>query len=87
MIFTSLLPIGIIQFYASVSEGLWYARSEAFMQQDLLQNLRWARTFGDVVFIVGALAIALQVVLGLIDRSPVRIQSKRGKVAVAGAAD
>jgi len=70
MIFTSLLPIGIIQFYASVSEGLWYARSEAFMQQPLLQNLRWVRTFGDVVFIIGALAVALQVVLGLLGKKP-----------------
>ena len=70
MIFTSLLPIGIIQFHASVSEGLWYARSEEFMQQPLLQNLRWVRTFGDVVFIVGAIAMALQVVLGLLDKAP-----------------
>ena len=70
MIFTSLLPIGIIQFHASVTEGLWYARSEAFMQQPLLQNLRWVRTFGDVVFIGGALAMALQVVLGLFDKTP-----------------
>jgi nitric oxide reductase subunit B len=65
MIFTSLLPIGLIQFYASVSEGLWYARSEAFMQQDILQTLRWVRTFGDVIFIVGALAVSWQVVLGV----------------------
>jgi nitric oxide reductase subunit B len=65
MIFTSLLPIGFLQFFASASEGLWYARSEAFMQQDLLQTLRWGRTFGDVVFIIGAVATALQVVLSL----------------------
>lgn len=65
MIFTSLLPIGFIQFYASVSEGLWYARSEAFMQQDLLQTLRWVRTFGDVVFIIGTFAVSWQVVIGL----------------------
>lgn len=65
MIFTSLLPIGIIQFYASVSEGMWYARSEEFMQQDILQTLRWVRTFGDVVFIVGAFAVSWQVVLGV----------------------
>lgn len=65
MIFTSLLPIGFMQFQASFNEGLWYARSEAFMQQPLLQTLRWVRTFGDVVFIIGALAIASQVALGL----------------------
>ena len=65
MIATSLLPIGLFQFHASVSEGLWYARGEAFMQQPFMQTLRWVRTFGDVVFIVGALAMALQVVSGL----------------------
>lgn len=70
MLFTSLLPIGILQFYASLTEGLWYARSEAFMQQDLLQNLRWIRTFGDVVFIVGALAVSWQVILGVFRREP-----------------
>ena len=69
MIFSSLLPIGFIQFHASVSQGLWYARSEEFMQQPLLQTLRWVRTFGDVVFIVGAVSVALQVVLGLLDRA------------------
>ncbi|KAG1532411.1 hypothetical protein G6F50_016228 [Rhizopus delemar] len=63
MIFTSLLPIGLIQFHASVSEGLWYARSAAFMQQDLLKTLRWGRTFGDVVFLRGALAMVMQVSL------------------------
>ncbi|MFC0592843.1 nitric-oxide reductase large subunit [Ottowia pentelensis] len=68
MIVTSLLPIGLIQFGASVSEGLWWARSEEFMQQPLLQTLRWVRTYGDVVFIVGALAMAGQVVLGVFQR-------------------
>ena len=62
MIASSLLPIGIFQFQASVSEGLWYARSEEFMQQPLLVTLRWVRTFGDVVFIVGALCMTWQVV-------------------------
>ena len=44
---------------------MWYARSEAFLQQDFLQTLRWVRTFGDVVFIVGAFAMGIQVVKGL----------------------
>src|SRR3546814_11141820 len=79
MIFTSLLPVGIFQFHASISVGMWHARGEEFMQQDFLargeefmqqdflETLRWIRTFGDVVFIVGAVAIAWQVViLGLL---------------------
>lgn len=70
MLFTSLLPVGFIQFHASVSEGYWYARSEEFMQTNILQTLRWVRTFGDVVFIVGAVAWALQITIGVfkIDR-------------------
>ncbi|RUO45544.1 nitric-oxide reductase large subunit [Idiomarina aquatica] len=69
MLFTSLLPVGFIQFYAAATEGLWYARSEAFMQQPLLQGLRWFRTVGDMIFIVGALAISWQVVKGLKHKS------------------
>ncbi|WP_018417409.1 cbb3-type cytochrome c oxidase subunit I [Teredinibacter turnerae] len=65
MLFTSLLPIGIIQFVASASEGLWYARSEALLQSDVLVTLRWVRTIGDVVFIIGALAVTWQVVKGV----------------------
>lgn len=65
MIALSLMPIGVMQAFASVSQGVWYARSEEFMQQDIMQTLRWVRTFGDVVFIVGALAIMWQVVIGV----------------------
>ena len=65
MLATSLLPIGLIQFAASASEGMWYARSEAMLQSDILVTLRWVRTFGDVVFIVGALAVGWQVVKGI----------------------
>lgn len=70
MIATSLLPIGIIQFNASVTHGLWYARSEGFLQQELLQNLRWVRGLGDTVFIIGALAFAWQVVRTLAGPAP-----------------
>jgi nitric oxide reductase subunit B len=69
MLFTSLLPIGIIQFIASASEGLWYARSEALLQSDTLVTLRWIRTIGDVVFIIGALAVSWQVVKGVFNIS------------------
>src|SRR3546814_12791913 len=63
MIFTSLLPVGLFQFEASVTTGMWYARRDEFLQQDFLETQRWVRTFGDVVFIVGAVAVAWQVVL------------------------
>ncbi len=83
MLFTSLLPVGIIQFIASASEGLWYARSEAFMQSDILQTLRWVRTIGDVVFIVGALAVTWQVVKGVFfpDLEPVALETDENGAA------
>lgn len=60
MIITSLLPIGVIQAAASISEGLWYARSEAVMQSATLVSLRWARFAGDTMFIIGAFMVVLQ---------------------------
>ena len=60
MIVTSLLPIGVIQAAASISEGLWYARSEAVMQSVALVNLRWLRMAGDTMFIVGAFMVVIQ---------------------------
>ena len=70
MIMTSLLPIGLFQFQASVTEGMWYARSAEFLQQGFLENLRWVRTFGDVIFIVGACAIEWQVMTAVFRWSP-----------------
>ncbi len=63
MVLISLLPIGLIQGWASVTQGLWLARSEDFMQQPLLQNLRWLRMVGDTIMILGgAVAFFWQIV-------------------------
>lgn len=64
MVVLSMLPVGLIQTWASLHEGLWYARSAEFLQQPYIQNLRWMRVFGDTVFTVGAIAVAA-FVLGL----------------------
>ncbi len=55
-IFLSLLPVGLLQTYQSVSQGYWSARSPEFMQTELMQTLRWSRLFGDTVFAIGAVA-------------------------------
>jgi nitric oxide reductase subunit B len=55
-IFLSLLPIGLLQTYQSVSVGYWSARSPEFLQTSLMQSLRWMRLFGDTVFAIGAVA-------------------------------
>jgi nitric oxide reductase subunit B len=58
MVLISLLPVGIMQTCASISAGMWYARSAEFLQQDFLNTLRWMRVIGDVVFALGVLALA-----------------------------
>ena len=62
MIVSSLLPIGIFQAAASITHGLWYARSEEFIQQGFLEMFRWIRTLSDLVFISGACFFAFQVI-------------------------
>ncbi|HVO81542.1 MAG TPA: nitric-oxide reductase large subunit [Terriglobales bacterium] len=64
MVLISLLPIGLMQAWASVEYGTWYARSAEFMQTPLMERLRWLRMIGDSVFALGALALGW-FVLGL----------------------
>ena len=59
MALISLLPIGLLQTVAAVQHGLWYARSAEFMQQDLMQNLRWLRVVGDIIFSLGMVGIGV----------------------------
>lgn len=58
MVVLSLLPIGLAQTWASIERGMWYARSAEFMQQPILQNLRWMRAIGDTLFAVGVMSLA-----------------------------
>jgi nitric oxide reductase subunit B len=64
MVLLSLLPVGLLQTWASVEHGLWYARSAEFLQTDLMNLLRWLRVIGDTLFAAGAVALGW-FVLGL----------------------
>jgi nitric oxide reductase subunit B len=57
MVVLSLLPIGLLQTWASVEHGLWYARSAEFMQTGLMETLRWMRVVGDTIFAAGMLVL------------------------------
>lgn len=57
MVLLSLLPIGLAQTWASVEYGMWFARSAEFLQQPILQTLRWMRIVGDTVFLSGVAAL------------------------------
>ncbi|WP_274520534.1 cbb3-type cytochrome c oxidase subunit I [Endozoicomonas atrinae] len=58
MALTTLLPIGVLQGIASASEGYWYARSPEFIHQPIIHTLVWLRMVGDIIFGLGALALA-----------------------------
>lgn len=59
MVVLSLLPIGLMQTWASVEFGTWYARSAEFLQTGLMDKLRWMRVFGDTIFAIGAIVLGL----------------------------
>lgn len=57
MVVLSILPIGLAQAWASMTHGLWYARSADFLQLPALETLRWLRIVGDSVFLSGVAAL------------------------------
>lgn len=59
MVFLSLLPAGIYQAWASISKGLWYARSAEIIHSPVMEALVWMRVPGDILFAIGAGFLAL----------------------------
>jgi nitric oxide reductase subunit B len=57
MVTVSLLPVGLMQTWASVNEGTWYARSAEFLQTPTMNTLRWLRVLGDTIFALGVLSM------------------------------
>ncbi|MGE5498559.1 MAG: hypothetical protein ACM3Q2_10830, partial [Syntrophothermus sp.] len=64
MVLISVLPVGLLQTWASVEHGYWYARSAEFNKTPLMDTLRWLRVIGDTIFAAGILALGY-FVLGL----------------------
>ena len=57
MVVLSLLPIGLLQTWASVEVGMWWARSAELLGTPLMDTLHWLRVVGDTVFAIGVLAL------------------------------
>ncbi|MBS5827941.1 MAG: nitric-oxide reductase large subunit [Campylobacter concisus] len=68
MIVLSLLPIGIYQAFASLEQGMWYARSAELLQQSHLQNLRWLRMLGDMILIIGGICFFAQLLKFMLNK-------------------
>lgn len=75
MLLLTLLPVGLLQTWASVEHGMWYARSAEFMKTPLMSTLHWLRIVGDTIFATGALALGW-FVLGLKTGWSVRADAK-----------
>ncbi len=82
----SLLPIGLLQTWASVEHGMWYARSAEFLQTPLLENLRLARAIGDTIFAAGMLAMGWFVV-GLSAGWSIRGEREDARAVAPGAVE
>ncbi|HHT29384.1 MULTISPECIES: nitric-oxide reductase large subunit [Petrimonas] len=59
MVVVSLLPVGLMQTFASVNHGMWYARSAEFMQQPVVNLFKWSRIIGDTIFGIGSISLFL----------------------------
>ncbi|GIU19073.1 nitric-oxide reductase large subunit [Shewanella colwelliana] len=55
MVFMSLLPVGITQFFAVLENGYWFARSPEVIHSPLVETLVWMRMPGDILFGAGGL--------------------------------
>ena len=76
MVFMSLVPAGIYQSAASISKGMWYARSPEIIHSPFMETLVWLRVPGDIVFAIGTLFLAWFAVRLLL---PKKIPVKVGK--------
>jgi len=89
MVILSMLPVGLLQAWASIERGTWYARSAEFLQTPVMQTLRWMRVPGDILFALGA-ALMGWFVLGLLTGhsfskdAPVREAGGKGIAVPAG---
>lgn len=61
MVVISLLPVGLMQTWASVEYGYWYARSAEFMQTPVMNVLKWLRVIGDTIFTIGIFLLVISV--------------------------
>lgn len=59
MVFMSLVPAGIFQAWASVTRGMWFARSPEVIHSAFMETMVWLRVPGDIVFAIGTVFLAV----------------------------
>ncbi len=59
MVFFSLVPAGIYQAWASITHGVWFARSSEVIHSGFMETMVWMRVPGDIVFSIGIVFLTL----------------------------
>ncbi len=59
MLAMSLLPVGLVQFFAVIENGYWFARSPEVMHSPLVETLVWLRMPGDMLFGAGGIFLGI----------------------------
>jgi nitric oxide reductase subunit B len=80
MVFMSLLPAGIYQAWASITHGLWFARSPEITHSAIMETLVWLRVPGDIVFAAGSVLLGIYALYLL--RRPSTRQAPVGAIPV-----
>jgi nitric oxide reductase subunit B len=81
MVFMSLVPAGIYQTWASVSKGIWFARSPEVIHSHFMESMVWLRVPGDIVFAIGTLFLAIFAVRLLIGAKGAATQAATATIA------
>jgi nitric oxide reductase subunit B len=63
MVLLDLFPAGVLQFEAVVENGLWFARSQEFIDSNAFQTLTWLRIVGGSVFTLGGVLPLIYIVI------------------------
>jgi nitric oxide reductase subunit B len=63
MVFLDLFPVGIWQFQTVTENGLWYARSDAFVGSGTFKTFTWLRIIGGAIFTLGGVAPLVWIIM------------------------
>ena len=64
MVLLDMFPAGIWQLYTVMEHGLWYGRSQAFIESNAFQTLTWLRIIGGALFVVGGVVPLTRFIVG-----------------------
>jgi nitric oxide reductase subunit B len=53
MVALDLFPAGVHQLFATIDNGLWFSRSQTFIQGGAFQTMTWLRIIGGSIFFLG----------------------------------